>query len=56
MQKSNKILISVENSLKDISKKEWNNCANPNSNDYNPFVSYDFLRSLEESNSINSNS
>jgi len=56
MQKNNKILISVENSLKDISKKEWNNCANPNSNDYNPFVSYDFLRSLEESNSINSNS
>ena len=56
MQKNNKILISVENSLKDISKKEWNNCANPNSNDYSPFVSYDFLRSLEESNSINSNS
>lgn len=56
MQKNSKISISIENSLKEISKKEWDNCANPNSNDYNPFVSYNFLRSLEKSNSVNGNS
>ena len=34
--------IVVENSIENIGKKNWNNCANHDASSYNPFVSYDF--------------
>jgi len=48
--------IVVENSIENIGKKNWNNCANHESLSYNPFVSYEFLNALEKSNSVNGDS
>ena len=48
--------IVVENSIENIGKKNWNNCANHEASRYNPFVSYEFLNALEKSNSVNGDS
>ena len=48
--------IVVENSIENIGKKNWNNCANHEALGYNPFVSYEFLNALEKSNSVNGDS
>ena len=48
--------IVVENSIENIGKKNWNNCANHETLSYNPFVSYEFLNALEKSNSVNGDS
>ena len=48
--------IIVENSIENIGKKNWNNCANHEALSYNPFVSYEFLNALEKSNSVNGDS
>ena len=48
--------IVVENSIENIGKKNWNNCANHEASSYNPFVSYEFLNALEKSNSVNGDS
>ena len=48
--------IVVENSIENIGKKNWNNCANHEDLSYNPFVSYEFLNALEKSNSVNGDS
>ena len=48
--------IVVENSIENIGKKNWNNCANHEGLSYNPFVSYEFLNALEKSNSVNGDS
>ena len=48
--------IVVENSIENIGKKNWNNCANHVALSYNPFVSYEFLNALEKSNSVNGDS
>ena len=48
--------IVVENSIENIGKKNWNNCANHGVLSYNPFVSYEFLNALEKSNSVNGDS
>jgi predicted N-acyltransferase len=45
----------VKSSLSDINKDNWNSCANNNQNEYNPFISYEFLYALEKSHSINHN-
>jgi predicted N-acyltransferase len=42
---------SVLNGMRDISAAEWNLCANPAGQAYNPFVDHAFLLSLEESGS-----
>ena len=42
---------SVLQSIKTISSSEWNRCANPASEEYNPFLDHAFLRALEESGS-----
>ncbi|MEP3628789.1 MAG: GNAT family N-acetyltransferase [Hyphomicrobiales bacterium] len=44
-------LVSIVQSLSDIDKDQWDACANPNGQPYNPFVSYDFLHALEQSGS-----
>ena len=49
MKDKNKTSITIENSIKNIGQKDWNACANQNSDDFNPFVSYEFLNALEES-------
>lgn len=56
MKDKNKTSITIENSIKNIGQKDWNACANQNSDDFNPFVSYEFLNALEESKSVNGNS
>lgn len=43
--------VSVIASLSDIGKEEWDACANPPGQTYNPFVSHDFLDALERSGS-----
>ena len=44
-------LVSIVQSLSDIDKDQWDACAKPNGQSYNPFVSYDFLHALEQSGS-----
>ena len=45
----------IERSLIDIDENKWNICAS-NKKDYNPFNSYQFLKALEVSNSVNNDS
>ena len=56
MSDQSEISISIEKSIKSIGKKNWNKCANHDSLNYNPFVSFEFLNALEESKSVNGNS
>ena len=44
-------IVRTINSLAEISADEWNRCANPPSQIYNPFVSHEFLSALERSGS-----
>ncbi|WP_421723552.1 GNAT family N-acetyltransferase [Bauldia sp.] len=41
--------ITVVSSLSDIAREDWDACANPDGETYNPFLAHDFLWSLEES-------
>jgi len=50
-----KFSLEIETSFNNIDEKRWNICASSN-RDFNPFNSYQFLKALESSNSINSNS
>ena len=50
-----KFSFRIETSLNNIDEKRWNVCAS-NNKDLNPFNSYQFLKALESSNSINNNS
>ena len=50
-----KFSFKIETSLNNIDEKRWNVCAS-NNKDFNPFNSYQFLKALESSNSINNNS
>ena len=56
MNDQSQISISIEKSIKNIGKNNWNKCANHDSLNYNPFVSFEFLNALEESKSVNGNS
>jgi len=47
-----KLLIRVESAMSDIASDDWNACANPSSQDYNPFISHAFLDALEKSGSV----
>jgi len=38
--------------IADIGRDDWNTLANPNSRPYNPFISFEFLKALEESGSV----
>ena len=40
------------NSISDVVPADWDACANPNSQPYNPFVDYRFLQALESSGSV----
>ena len=42
---------TVLQSINDISEGDWNRCANPASEEYNPFLDHRFLRALEDSGS-----
>ncbi len=43
------------NSINDIDSSEWNQCANPEQMEYNPFLDHRFIKALEDSGSANSN-
>ena len=44
-------VVSLITSLSDIGKDDWDSCANPPDQTYNPFVCHDFLNVLEQSGS-----
>jgi len=48
-------IVSILTSLSEISKDEWDSCANPDATLYNPFVAHDFLEALERSGSATPN-
>ncbi|MBV1904954.1 MAG: GNAT family N-acetyltransferase [Pseudomonadales bacterium] len=52
MPTTNKCSIRVLQSLADISAAEWDSCANPVSQTYNPFLAHSFLTALEDSHSV----
>ena len=43
------------NSINDIDSSDWNQCANPEQLEYNPFLDHRFIKALEDSGSANSN-
>ncbi|MGE0211999.1 MAG: GNAT family N-acetyltransferase [Parvibaculaceae bacterium] len=45
------VSIRVHGSLADVDAREWDACANPSGQPFNPFVSHAFLSALEESES-----
>src|SRR5258705_3810997 len=54
---STEITLRVVNDINDVTPAAWDACANPASDpgtapDYNPFISHDFLASLELSGSV----
>src|SRR4051794_400623 len=54
---STEITLRVVNAINDVTPTAWDACANPASDtgaapDYNPFISHDFLASLELSGSV----
>ena len=53
-KKINKISenVFVIESISKIHASDWNNCARSENNDLNPFLSHEFLSSLEESGSV----
>jgi len=44
--------IRILQSINDIDADQWNGCANPASQHFNPFLSHCFLRALEDSKSV----
>ncbi len=46
------VRIRVEGAIANIPAAEWDACANPEGAVYNPFMSHDFLRCLEESGCV----
>ena len=43
--------VTVLQSISDLSEDDWNRCANPQGEEYNPFLDHRFLRALEASGS-----
>ncbi len=52
MSEHNKAVVRVEADISDIAKDDWDRCANPPSQPYNPFISHAFLQALEQSGSV----
>ena len=46
------LTLRVLSSIGEVSAEAWDACANPTEHPYNPFISHDFLLSLEESGSV----
>ena len=42
----------IRNSIADIKAEDWDKCANPESEIYNPFIDHRFLKALEESGCV----
>lgn len=47
--------VSVLRSVRDVRQEDWDHCANPPGETYNPFLAYAFWLSLEESGSAAAN-
>lgn len=45
-------IVQTVRSIAEIGRAAWDACANPPSEPYNPFISYDFLSALEDSKSV----
>ena len=42
----------IRNSIADIKAEDWDKCANPESEIYNPFIDHRFLKALEDSGCV----
>ncbi|MDX2273914.1 MAG: GNAT family N-acetyltransferase [Hyphomonadaceae bacterium] len=56
MDGSDALTISIAESLESIGRTDWNRVANPAGAEFDPFLSYDFLQSLEESGCVGARS
>lgn len=52
MNSSKKRIIRVESDIGSIDAEDWERCANPDTQTYNPFISHAFLAALEESGCV----
>ena len=52
MTEPKSVIVRVEADIRAIDAGAWDACANPRGVPYNPFISHDFLASLEESGSV----
>ena len=52
MAAAKSVVVRVEPDIRAIDAAAWDACANPPGFSYNPFISHDFLASLEESGSV----
>ncbi len=52
MDGGDSLSIQLFGDLASIAREEWDSCANPSDAPYDPFVSWDFLRALEESDCV----
>ncbi len=46
------VIVNVATALADVDQKQWDACANPVPHKENPFVSYAFLKALEDSDCV----
>lgn len=46
------VVVRVEHKISAIGRENWDRCANPTPETYNPFLSYDFLHALEASGCV----
>lgn len=51
MTDSSQWKLNIHKTISDISAADWNRCANPVDQDYNPFLDHAFLAALEQSKS-----
>ena len=49
---SDALLVRTVTSIQEIGQEQWDALANPPTQPFNPFISYDFLSALEESKSV----
>jgi predicted N-acyltransferase len=46
------VTVKVAGSISEISQTDWNACANPHPENYNPFITHAFLKALEDSKCV----
>jgi len=52
MTQDHEVLIEVVESIADVPADQWNACANPEPENYNPFISHAFLKTLEDCKAV----
>ncbi|MGI9524947.1 MAG: GNAT family N-acetyltransferase [Hyphomicrobiaceae bacterium] len=52
MPEETELHVQVIGGIDEVDAASWNNCANPNTKLYNPFISHAFLKSLEDAETV----